>query len=346
MAAQRRVTIKQVAREAGVSAQTVSRVINDRRDVSAETRQRVKAVIDRLGYQPSYIARSLISGSSCTIGVVVWGLQFYGPFQAFLGIEQAANEQGYDLFLRLTQAITQDDGKALIKSMLSHQVDGIIWAVPESGQNHDWICTAAHTLPVPIVFLSMRPRPSLHVAAVDNRVGGRIATEHLVAQGYRKVGLIAGPLSWWEAAERRRGWVEALEATGLPADETAVVEGDWTPRSGEQAMYRLLERHASIEAVFVSNDQMALGAMKAARAAGRTIPDDLALIGFDDISEAPYLVPPLSTIRQDLDALGRQAVHKLISLFNSDDQDNHADEQVSPMLQPELIIRESSGAIR
>lgn len=337
----RRVTIKEVAKEAGVSAQTVSRVINNRHDVASETRQRILDIITSLGYQPSYIARSLIHGNSCTIGVVAYGLKFYGPSRTFLGIEEEANDKGYDLFLRLIHEPENDNGEELVKSMLSHQVEGIIWAVPQIASNRDWILEASIHLPVPLVLLSMQEHPSHCVVAIDNQSGGRLATQHLIQQGYRRIGIITGPLSWWEAVQRRMGWEKALSEAGIHVKDSLIVEGDWTPISGEQSLHRLLKQAPEIDAVFVSNDQMAIGAMKAARELGRNIPKDLGIIGFDNISESAYFYPPLSTIRQDMRELGRRAVRELIRIVDGLD-DGKAVTPTNTYIQPELIVRESS----
>jgi len=156
----RRVTIKQVAKEAGVSTQTVSRVINDRPDVAPETRQRVLQVIDELGYRPSNIARSLIQGRSCTLGVVGYGLEYFGPSRTLSGIEQQANELGYSLLLNLIRQPERNDVDQILRELLSRYVDGIVWAVPEVGSNRAWIQEEAPRLSVPVVFLSMHPHPN------------------------------------------------------------------------------------------------------------------------------------------------------------------------------------------
>ncbi len=342
----RRVTIKEVAEEAGVSTQTVSRVINDRPDVAPETRQRVQQIINRLGYQPSNIARSLIRGRSFTLGVVGWGLEYYGPSRTLSGIEQGASELGYVLLLSLIRQPGNSDVGLLLRDMLSWQVDGIVWAVPEIGSNRDWIRKQIPRLPVPVVFLSMEPQPDLSVVAVDNRSGGRMATKHLLDQGQQNVGLITGPLTWWEARQRQSGWEHALKEAEITIDHSLVVEGDWKAASGEQGLRRLLEQRPDVDAVFVSNDQMALGALQAARQMGVRVPEDLAIVGFDDIPESVYFHPPLSTIRQDMVELGRRAVIELGHKIEATQQDKAVVEPKTISLQPELIVRESSVVLK
>jgi LacI family transcriptional regulator len=338
----KRVTINEIAEEAGVSTQTVSRVVNQRRDVAPETRQRVQQIIDRLGYQPSNIARSLVQGRSFTFGVVGWGLEYFGPSRALSGIEQDANELGYTLLLSMVRQPQRSDVEQILRELLSRQVDGIVWAVPEIGSNRAWIRRQIPRLPVPVVFLSMEPQPDLSVVAVDNRSGGRMATKHLLDHGHQNIGLITGPLAWWEARQRQFGWEDALKEAGITIENSLVVEGDWKAASGERGLRRLLEQRPDIDAVFVSNDQMALGGLQAARQMGLRVPEELAIVGFDDIPESVYFYPPLSTIRQDMVELGRSAVRELGRMIEATQQAEAVVEPKTIFLQPELVIRESS----
>lgn len=344
MVQSKRITIRQVAEQAGVSAQTVSRVINDRPDVAADTRQRVLEVVERLGYQPNFIARSLIHGQSATLGVVGMGIEYFGPSRTLVGIESQSAELGYGLLLSLIPHPQTDDGYPFLRDMLAYNVAGIVWAVPGIGSNHDWVPTVVPTLPVPIVFLSTRPAAGLTVVAVDNRSGGHMATRHLLEQGYRRIGLIAGPLLWWEARERQLGWRDALADAGMETYSNLVVEGDWTAAGGEKALYALLEQEPDVDAVFACNDQMALGALQAARNLGRRVPDDLAIVGFDDRPEAAFFWPPLTTVRQDLVDLGRRAVSELHRMILSTREGGSAPTSSALLLQPQLVVRASSIA--
>ena len=336
------VTITRVAQEAGVSAQTVSRVINNRPDVSPGTRQRVQQVITRLGYQPNAIARSLIRRRSHTLGVVASGLQYYGPSSTVVGIEQGANALGYSLLLSLLHQPETEKVEQIIAALLARQVDGIIWAVPEIGNNRSWLQENVPHLAVPIVFLSMQPRAHLPVVAVDNWTGGRLATEHLLAQGYRTIGLITGPLDWWEARERKRGWHDALCAADIPVNDSLVVEGNWSASSSERGLFQLLEQCPGLQAVLASNDQMALGVLQAARRLNRRVPEDLAVAGFDDIPESAFFCPPLTTVSQNLNELGRTAVHVLSQIITARQQSDGAFPLESIWLKPQLVIRSSS----
>jgi LacI family transcriptional regulator len=336
-----KITIRDVAAGAGVSRQTVSRVLNDKPDVAPETRQRILEVIDRLGYRPSNIARSLTQGRSFTLGVVSYGVQYFGPSHTLVSIEHQANELGYTLLLGLMRQPAMS-GAQLLHELLSYHVDGIIWAVPEIGDNRDWMQKEICELTVPVVFLDTQPCPNLSVVNVDNRWGGYIATQHLLAQGYRNIGLITGPLDWWSARQRKLGWQDALQEASLPVGDRLVLEGTWSARSGERGVGELLEQHPDVDALFACNDQMALGGLKAARRLGWRVPEDLAVVGFDDVPEAAFFCPPLSTVRQNLDELGRCAVRELDRLIQARQLGQSEFESQTVSLRPELIVRESS----
>jgi LacI family transcriptional regulator len=336
-----KVTIRDVAAAAGVSRQTVSRVLNKKPDVAKETRQRVLEVIDRLDYRPSSIARSLTQGRSYTLGVVSYGLQYFGPSHTLVGIEHQANEMGYTLHLSLVQQ-PATSGVQILHDMLSYHVDGIIWAVSEIGNNRDWTEHEICHLDVPVVFLDTRPCPGLSVVNIDNRRGGYLATKHLLDQGYQRIGLITGPLDWWSAQQRKSGWQDALEEAGAVVEDRLIVEGTWSAASGERGLRRLLEQHPDVDAVFACNDQMALGALKMTREMSLQVPEDLAIVGYDDVPEAPFFSPPLSTVRQDLHELGRCAVQELGRLVEVKQQELPDVQSKTIVLQPELIVRESS----
>jgi DNA-binding LacI/PurR family transcriptional regulator len=333
----KRVTLKEVAAAAGVSTQTVSRVVNGRPDVANDTRVHIQEIIDSMGYQPSKIARSLIQGQSYAIGVVSSSIGLFGPSLVLQGVQEAAVAEDYSLMLHILPDAEAFDANQILREILSYHVDGILWAVPEIGQNRDLVQQALPTVKVPIVFLNMQPRPNLVTAVIDNKHGGSLATQHLIDQGRQNIGLITGPMNWWEARQRELGWRQALAENGRTVDESYIANGDWTPSSGERCIRMLLEWHPEMDAVFVCNDQMALGAMKVARQMGRQIPEDLAVVGFDDIPESPYFSPALTTVRQDVAEMGRQGIKQLLTLINEEEL-----ESTSVVLKPNLIVRGSS----
>jgi LacI family transcriptional regulator len=337
-----RTTIADVARVAGVSKATVSRVLaGQTKYVREETRQRVLKAVDKLGYHPSTAARSLKSKRSFTLGVVGYGLEYFGPSCTLSGIEQQASKLGYTILLHLIRQPETDNVEQLLHNMLSRYIDGIIWAVPEIGRNRAWLEDKALKPSVPIIFLSMEPQPDQFVVAVDNYSGGLLATRHLIAQGCQHIGLITGPLDWWEARQRRLGWQAAIESVGLSPKHSLVAEGNWETSSGEYALAQLLTRCPEIDGVFVCNDRMALGALKTARQMGRRVPQDLAMVGFDDTQDSAYFYPSLSTVRQDMVELGRRAVRELGKEIES----SQSGDPLIPravLLRPDLIVRESS----
>jgi LacI family transcriptional regulator len=337
------VTIKEVAAAAGVSAQTVSRVLNDRPDVSEETRTAIQRIIADLGYSPNILARSLIQGRSNTLGVVGYGLGYYGPSRIVTGIERQANELGYSLLLHLLRDPENNLGEDLFANLLMRKVDGIIWAVPEIGDTRPALLAQAERAGVPVVFINMEPRPGLSVVTMDNLTGARRAVEHLLNQGYTKIGIITGPDGWWESRQREAGWRSALLAAGRlrPAEiDRLRVTGDWYPSSGAAALEQLLAREPGLDAVFSCNDPMALGALNAARRLGHCVPSDFAVVGYDDVPEASFYDPALTTVRQPLQEMGAEAVRMLHRALSQPEGESYPPEQV--WFSPELVVRASS----
>ena len=201
----KRTTIKDVAQEAGVSTQTVSRVINNRPDVSPHTRAHVQDIIERLGYSPNVLARSLSQGRSNTLGVVGYGLVYFGSTSVLTGVEQKANELGFSLLLNLLDKFEPGRMDKILNELLSRQVDGIIWAVPGHVQTIDWLSEKFQDVAVPVVYMNKCCLPEDYVVAMDNCSGGKMATEHLLKSGYKQIGIITGPTDWWEAQEREAG---------------------------------------------------------------------------------------------------------------------------------------------
>jgi LacI family transcriptional regulator len=336
------ITIRDVARRARVSPSTVSNSLTGKRQVSEVTRRRVQKAVELLGYSPNMLARSLVSRHSQSLGVVASGLEYFGPSRTLTGIEQQANELGYSLLLHLLHLPDDSHASATLAALMARRVDGIIWAVPEIGNNRSWIAARPLNRLPPSVFLSMEVRPGFSTVAIDNRAGAALGVRHLLDQGYQKIGLITGPSDWWEARERRAGWEETLRLAGLDASESLVVEGDWSAESGERGLGRLIARRSDLDAVFVSNDQMALGALRLAYQQRLRVPQDLAIVGFDDIPESAYFRPALTTVFQPLNDLGRvavQMVHKLIEARMDGSAYRGANTTV---LRPVLVIRESA----
>jgi len=338
----KRPTIKQVAKATGVSTQTVSRVINKRPDVAPDTRERILNAINELGYQPSALARSLIQQRSYTLGVVTAGLKYFGPSRTLNGITSALEEAGYSLLLKELPRFDAENVLPIFQALLSHHVDGIIWAVPEVGENRNWINKQSLDLNVPVVYLAMESKENISTVSVDNYLGGRMATFHLLEQGYRHIGHITGPLDWWEARQRMIAWKDALKEYGLESREEHCAEGNWSPESGVQALEKLLALYPEMDSIFVANDQMALAVIQVACEKGLKIPQQLGIVGFDDIPESAYFCPPLTTVQQDQYAVGKVAVAETIKLIESGWQGLESIEPKSMMLTPTLVVRQSS----
>jgi len=336
-----KVTIKDVAQAAGVSTQTVSRVINYRPDVSPETRTRVQQVIEELGYSPNVIARSLSRGRSNTLGVVGFGLGYFGPTSVLKGIEQKSNELGFSLLLSLLDDFDSSEINGILRNLLSMQVDGIIWAVPGNDRLDGELSGRFSDISAPVVYLNKFKSEDEIVVAMDNRQGGRLATEHLLEQGYRRIGIITGPTDWWETQEREMGWREIMGEAGINNLDELIVNGDWTAASGDVGLHSLMAKSPDIEAVFASNDQMALGALQAARRLGVNVPQDLGIVGFDDIPEAAYFYPSLTTIRQNAIALGALAVDQMCNYIKAREKNDEFEQDVK-LIEPRLVVRRSS----
>jgi len=340
----KRITLKDVAQKAGVSTQTVSRVINKFSFVSGETRQRVEAVVEQLGYRPNMLARSLSQQRSSTLGIVTFDLRYIGTSRTLSGIADKADELGYMLLMKELNNFDSNRIDEVIESLLARQVDGILWAAPEIGDNHAWIEQRMEKIPVPMLFLAMQPHQGVPSVATDNFQGATTAIQHLLDCGRKKIGHISGPLDWWEAQERKRGWHDTLKTAGLQASEQGCVEGNWSSSSGEQGFIQLLESFPDMDAVFVANDQMALGVLREAHGRGIRVPDQLAVIGFDDIPESAYFYPSLTTISQDLQLLGEQAVQNVVEMIQAR-QGNQSVIAQSRFIQPTLVVRESSKRV-
>jgi LacI family transcriptional regulator len=341
-----RSTIKEVASAAGVSTQTVSRVINNRPDVSAETRKRVKDIVRKLSYQPSALARSLISQRSYTLGVVTAGLRYIGPSRTLSGIASAAENAGYSLLLKELPSFDSNDVAPIFQTLLSRRVDGIIWAVPKIGENHNWVNRLPLDVGVPVVYLTMEPQENSSIVSINNYAGGQLAVSHLIEQGYQNIGHISGPMDWWEARQRMTAWKDTLKDAGFQVKDNQWEEGNWSSESGAQAMKNLFLKYPEMDAIFVANDQMALSVLKAAAEKDLRIPNDVGIVGFDNIPESADCWPSLTTVEQDQNEIARVAIREMIKIIESGWRGLDPIKPKSIMLEPTLIVRKSSSRLQ
>jgi LacI family transcriptional regulator len=309
--------------------------------VAERTRTRILAAIEELAYQPNLLARSLVNRATNTLGVVASGLEYYGPSRTLVGIERQAAELGYSLLLSLLHDPQSAAVDYVLDDLLARRVDGILWAVHEIGDNRAWLRPERLRSLPPIVFLTMERRPQTMVISTDNRGGAALAVQHLLEQGRRQIGIITGPLEWWEARQRLQGWRDCLAAAGLRSDDALIFQSDWTAAGGERAYHHLLARRRNLDAIFACNDQMALGALRACHFDGRRVPDDLAVAGYDNMPESAYLIPSLTSVRQHLADVGRVAVQELHRAIGARAQGETPD-PLFHLIMPELIVRESS----
>jgi DNA-binding LacI/PurR family transcriptional regulator len=329
----RAVTLNDVAQASGVSHQTVSRVINNSPKVTASTRERVLKAIDELGYRPNTIARQLVTGRSETIGIISFGASYYGPAQMIDSIERALKARGYGFAFASIDTLHLNDIQQAMREIERQVVAGHILITPLLQVRLEEVRQLCNNLPCVMVDVGKGAR--LPSVIIDQAHGSELATHHLLRLGHRRFCEISGPLSWRDAFERHRAWEATLKAAGL--EPGLSLEGDWTAASGYQAAKRLLNE--VFTALVVGNDQMALGAMAALREHGIRIPEDVSIIGFDDVPEARYYSPPLSTVRQDFEVLGQQSATLILDLI--DDPQQLVFQRV---LVPELVVRSSTGA--
>jgi LacI family transcriptional regulator len=295
-----------------------------------------------LSYHPSAIAQSLSRQKSYLFGVVTAGLRFIGPSRTLSGITSKAEELGYGLLLKELASFSSNNVKPLLQWFKSHQVDGIIWAAPEIEDNRYWLKDLMPELDIPVLFLTMEEHKKVTIVTTDNFNGAKMATNHLLQHGRKHIGHISGPLEWWEASQRKLGWQTALQDAGMAVTEKMWTLGNWSPKSGRTAFLELLAKFPEMDAVFVGNDQMALSVLQASLELGKKIPQDLSVVGFDGIADSEFYCPPLTTVYQNQDELGRVAVAELASQIERKINENMLVEPKYITIQPELIIRQSS----
>ncbi len=321
-----------VARLAGVSIQTVSRVLNDGDYVAAETRARVRGAVEMIGYQPNAAARTLVTGRSRTIGVASFDTALYGPASTLAGIERAAHAEGYFTSIVTLQTLDRKSLTIGLERLQQQGADGILVIAP--------LTDAVNTLPllamrVPLVAVETGPDEGVPVIAIDQHAGAALATQHLLDLGHPTVHHLAGPPEFLEAHERLRGWRDTLQAAHAPVPAT--ISGDWSARSGYRCGQELL-RTEEPSAIFCANDQMTLGLLRALTESGRLVPRDTSVVGFDDVPEAEYFNPSLTTVRQDFRELGRRGLQLLLDQITGVTTPGRAER-----LAPQLVIRASTS---
>jgi DNA-binding LacI/PurR family transcriptional regulator len=321
-----------VARHAGVSTQTVSRVSNGLSNVEPATRDRVLASMRELGYRPNRAARALRSGQYRTIGVIMFTLSSFGNMRTLESISIAAARAGYSITLIPVEEPTQEHVTKAFARLAEQAVDGIVIVI----EAH-FVSQADVELPegLPVVVIDSSERDDYPVIDTDQTMGARLATQHLLDLGHSTVWHVAGPSDSYSATRREASWRATLEEAGRAVPP--VVRGDWTTASGYRAGIDLLGR-PDVTAVFAGNDQMALGILRAFHEAGRRVPDEVSVVGFDDMAESDSFWPPLTTIHQRFDVVGQTGIEVLVAEIEG--------QQALPetfMVETRLVVRESTG---
>lgn len=327
-------TLRDVARVAGVSHQTVSRVINDHPNITPRTRERVERAMAELSYRPNRVARALATARSRTIGILSTDNGRYGPPKTQRAIERAAREAGYFISTVNLAHVGHESMQNAIVHLVDQGIDGLVVIAPQSAMLDAF---TEFRLSLPYVTVDSAGRGGGHTIAIDQALGARLATAHLVGLGHTRIAHLAGPTDWLDSQARIRGWREVLAASGLDVIEP--LHGDWSPADGYAAALTLA-RDTDATAVFVSNDQMALGMLRGLEALGLSVPGDMSLVGFDDVPEAAYYSPPLTTVRPDFSELGRQCLGLLLGQLDGDDV------EAGGPIPPDLVVRDSTSAPR
>ncbi|WDZ82741.1 LacI family DNA-binding transcriptional regulator [Micromonospora cathayae] len=326
--------MRDVAELAGVSTQTVSRVVNQHPYVNDDTRRRVLMAMRELDYHPNPAARALVTRRSGTLGVIGYDSALFGPISMLYAIEDAARTAGYVVSVASVRHLDRRSVLDAIDWLRQQSVDGIIAIAPKPA-----LAGALAEAPSGLACVTVGggSTDAVPSARIDNAEGARLATRHLLDLGHATVHHVAGPDDWPEATERIRGWREALQAAGRPVP--AVVPGDWSARSGFAQGGRL-SADPGVTAVFCASDQQALGVLRALHEAGRRVPEDVSVVGFDGTLDSAQFLPPLTTVRQDFTELGRASLELLLAQLDRVEGSPVPRRELSP---PELVIRASTA---
>jgi LacI family transcriptional regulator len=332
-----KVTMLDVAKACGVSYQTVSRVINNSPDVSDKTRRLVLKTIKTLGYHPNQLARSLKTRRSSILEVITFGVETYVPRELIVAMGRAAIAHGYSLMFTDIPHDDPEEEARLYAHLNSGLCEAAIITAPVESRLYEKISTDPPILPM--IQIRNKRGSTAPSVMIDQYHGSQLATQHLLDLGHRRIAEISGPLNYHEALTRHSAFLDTLLACGFtPVDSVEATE--WMPQEGYLAAQALLERGSQFTGLIISNDYLALGAMRAIYERGLRIPEDISIVGFDDTPESAYYLPPLTTIKQDYEALGYQSIHYLVELINN--QTTAAHQRV---LMPQLVVRQSTRQV-
>jgi LacI family transcriptional regulator len=332
----RRITISDVAASAGVSMMTVSRAVNGRDGITEETRQRILKIASEMGYRPNHIARGLVTHQTATLGLIMPDVS--NPFfsQIARSAEEIAYKNDYNLFLMNTGEDAERE-KGAINSLINKEIDGVL--VCSSRLTEKEIIPLLDMLPAAVLVNRDLDLPGMRVASltVNDSQGTQIAMKYLIERGHKKIALLTGPKSSFSGQQRMEGYQTGLRQYGLPFVMTLVGLCAPTTQGGETATLELFEKAPDIDAVIAFNDLVAVGVIRACQQAGRKVPEDVAVIGADDIPLSALTSPSLSTLHVDLSAIGERAMLALLRLIDSPQE-----EPQKIVFEPELVLRQST----
>ena len=341
----KRPTIREVAARAGVSHQTVSRVINSDGYVSEATRDRVLQAIRQLNFVPNGIARSLSSRRSHTLGVVSNDISDHSFAEMAAGAEAEARRQGYYLIIGSVEDAVPEDEEAYLRLMQQRRIEGLIVARPRL-RRASWKLLAGIADSIPTVAIASRIEAlRLHSVDIDNRGGGRLAANHLIENGHREIATITGPLDWPSAQARLEGATEALKNAGIKTEMLMASSPEWGVEGGRTAMLELLHSGRRFTAIFAHSDLLAVGAIAELHAKGISVPGGISVVGYDDIPVAQYMTPALTTVRQPMNAVGAQAVRILTDELSRPARSTRLRRR-HELIDVSLVVRESVASIQ
>ena len=330
-------TLEDVAGACGVSYQTVSRVVNKSPAVADKTRSKVLRAIEELGYRPNLTARRLATRRASVIGMVGSNITYYGPAQVMVAIEETAKREGYNLMFARVQSPDRAELADAITDLCAHQVDGLVLGVPVGGKGDlvRKLCRGT-----PFVTLDVAVAPDVPTVIVDQSHGVRLSVRHLLELGHRRIAFVGGPAGWVPADVRQAAWAQTLRDAGLEPGPYA--QGDWSAVSGYRAAEELLAvERERFTAVVAANDQMALGALRAFHDRRVRVPGEISVVGYDDLPEACFFTPSLTTVHNDFAGQAERCIQVLLSLI-----EGRAVDLPLPSLLPDLVIRESTAAVQ
>ena len=336
MRSQKRLTIADIAQKAGVSKQTVSRVINNKPDVAPHTRQQIQNLIKTMGYSPDPIARSM-KGQTYTLGCITPNFSDINITSIVQAAQSTAREQGF--FTLVASATSEIEFPGILNEMINRRVDGLLVINPRDDHRYHYLQPHIDR-GLPMVYIKNTPiDEAISAVCLDDENGGYLAAQHLLTLGHTAIVTILGPENEECTQQRLSGFNKALLNAGIPEDTRLIVNGDWSAESGKTAIKKLIGYKVPFTAVFAQNDWMAIGAITAIKEAGLSIPDEISIIGYDDLPITAFIDPPLTTIRQPIDQFGKTAAEVLISHIRQTDRPPEI-----IRLDPTLVIRNSTAS--